>query len=191
MLWYSIECPQEKQKAASTSSAELNIHHAILGGQFLMYKCLATWYLRYEKRLSICKNKISWITMKTVLGTLWVIMHRIKYSLETPRLKLINIYYWKSCRRLSRWNFILFSRSSLCWSKMCFSAQELCMIPISQNSQEVTNSKSRNTSLHRLHRSPPTSRSDNGFNHPSRHRIIISMSNHVRRLLQHDDGDYI
>jgi hypothetical protein len=91
MLWYSIECPQEKQKAASTSSAELNIHHAILGGQFLMYKCLATWYLRYEKRLSICKNKISWITMKTVLGTLWVIMHRIKYSLETPRLKLINI----------------------------------------------------------------------------------------------------
>lgn len=90
----------------------------------------------------------------------------------------IKISYWKSCKRLSRCSLIFFSRSSLCSSKMCFSAQVSCIIPMSQNSHDVTNSKSRKPFRHRLQRFPPMSRSDSGFNHGSRHSIIISITSH-------------
>ena len=88
----------------------------------------------------------------------------------------IKISYWKSCKRLSRCSLIFLSRSSLCSSKMCFSAQVSCIIPMSQNSHDVTNSKSRKPLRHRLQRFPPMSRSDSGFNHGSRHSIIISIT---------------
>ena len=103
------------------------------------------------------------------------------YNIETIRYKeikkSINFYYWKSCKRLSRWSLIFFSRSSLCWPKICFSAHILCIIPISQNSHDVTKSMSPNACLHKLQRSWPSSRLDNGFSHASRHRIIIDIIN--------------
>ena len=88
----------------------------------------------------------------------------------------IKIFYWKSCKRFSRCSLIFFSRSSLCSSKMCFSAQVSCIIPMSQNSHDVTNSKLRKPFRHRLQRFPPMSRSDSGFNHGSRQSIIISIT---------------
>jgi hypothetical protein len=49
----------------------------------------------------------------------------------------------------------------------------LCIIPIWQNSQDVTKSISLNVCLQDLHISDPISKSESGFSHASRQRTII------------------
>jgi hypothetical protein len=49
----------------------------------------------------------------------------------------------------------------------------LCIIPIWQNSQDVTKSISLNMCLQDLHISDPISKSESGFSHSSRQRTLI------------------
>jgi hypothetical protein len=132
----------------------------------LLIECIACWNVRRDK-------------LSRALGSakLWL-LYNVNCDQQHRKVSCwdFKISYWKSCKRLSRCSLIFFSRSSLCSSKMCFSAQVSCIIPISQNSHDVTNSKSRNPFRHRLQRFPPMSRSDSGFNHGSRHSIIISIT---------------
>lgn len=63
-------------------------------------------------------------------------------------LKINN--HWKSCRRLSWCNSIFLWTSIVWFLKMWSSAHWLCIIPISQNSHEVTISRSSNDRLQKL-----------------------------------------
>ena len=139
----------------------------------LLIEYITCWNVLKDKQSGPLGQEISWI----LCNVNW---NRQDHKVSCWDTK---ISYWKSCKRLSRCSLIFFSRSSLCSSKMCFSAQVSCIIPMSQNSHDVTNSKSRKSFRHRLQRFPPMSRSDSGFNHGSRHSITISITSQTILLL--------
>ena len=81
-------------------------------------------------------------------------------------------HYWKSCNGLSLCSSIFLLTSTRCFVKICSFAQLSCITPISQNSQDVTNSLSFKIFSHDLQSFVSISWIERGFSQESRQRTL-------------------